>query len=325
MTVNAWRGLWVYGSCTILIVAIGCEAPPSEPPSRADGGFDAGATPEPVVNDGRPDGVALCYSALSSEHPATTQFWDALRGGKLEDRTAAITALTAAVAEHPAEEELQLLLGLAHLWRVAEPLPEQAGDMAGLIAAALGSRTALEKARELCPTDYRIAAWLGPVLVNTGRATSDDKTIERGLDVLQQGIDHYPQFVLFSKLLVYAGRAKSDPDFQLALQAVKDNMAVCKPSDPACSNHAHALHNVEGASVFLGDVYAKAGDAARARDAYEMARGSSTYRDWDYQELLNARIAGMHARIAAYDDDDAENDPEAAWSATYQCSICHRQ
>jgi hypothetical protein len=293
-------------------------------PLRDAAAADASASSTPSQG-ARPEGVALCYSALSSAHEATLAHWTALRGGRLEDRAAVIADLAQAATEYPEEEELALLHGLANLWRVAEPLPEQVADQGGLITAATTARSELERAYELCPTDHRIPAWLGPVLVNTGRALMDDATIENGLAVLQQGIDHYPSFVLFSKLLVFADRPKSDPDFQQALDAVFENVAVCEAGDPACTNHAHAAHNVEGASVFLGDVLAKAGDAAMARGFYEMAMQSPDYASWDYQALLLDRLENLDARVQAYETEALDDDPEAVWTSDKQCSICHRE
>jgi tetratricopeptide (TPR) repeat protein len=337
-SVQRWVGLFVLG----LACAVGgCGDDDGGDGRSADGGgerdaadtlLDASSVDASYVSPGaaagneqRPAGVAHCYSALSGNHAATSEFWTAFRGGELERRAAAIAALAAASEEHPDEEEFALLAGLANLWRVAEPLPEQVDDMAGFIAAALQARSELERAYALCPTDHRIPAWLGPILVNQGRALMDEATVQEGLTVLQQGIDHYPSFVLFSKLLVYANQPKDDPDFRQALDAIRENLAICEQGDPACSNHPHAAHNVEGASVFLGDVYAKAGDREAALSTYMMVHESEQLAQWDYHALLQQRLETLDARIAAYDDDDPDNDPVAAWSDDNQCSICHRQ
>ncbi len=285
---------------------------------------DGGAPPD----DPRPAGVALCYSDLSRGHVATAAFHEALSGGHAEDRMAAIAGLEAARAEHPMEEQFPLLLGLAHLWRIAEPLPEEAGDVSIIATSATKSREALEAAYALCPTDHRIPAWLGPILVNMGRALGDDAAVAEGMTILQQGIDHYPSFVLFSKLLVYADLPATDPAFQMALGAVEDNVGYCEsgnPGDPACLNTAAAWHNVEGASVFMGDVFAKAGRKTDALGFYQQAKTSETYAEWDYQALLDDRIATIDARIASFADMDVMNDALSSWSADNQCSICHRQ
>jgi hypothetical protein len=292
------------------------------------GGAPEGGVPEtgaPEGGDNRPPAVKLCYTDESRAHPATAAFWSALDGANVEDRQAVIAALKTATDEHPDEEEFALLHGLANVWRLGEPLPSETNDQASRIATVTAARSSLERAYALCPTDHRITAWLGPIVINWGRALNDQATIDSGFKTLQQGIDAYPSFVLFSKLLVYADRPKSDPDFQQALAAIDANVNTCSPGDPACINTLHVPHNIEGAMVFLGDTYAKAGQKDRAVDRYRAAMSESTYGEWDYQALLADRIATVDARIAAFNTADVADDPVSAWSDTNQCSICHRR
>jgi tetratricopeptide (TPR) repeat protein len=274
----------------------------------------------------RPEGVALCYSDLAESHPATKAFRAALDAGDREARAAAIEGLEAAVEEHPDEEELALFLGLASLWRVAEPLE---ADQGATVSSALKARAELERAYELCPTDHRIAAWLGPVLVNMGRALGQDALVDQGIAVLDEGIARYPSFVLFSKLLAYADRPADDPEFQNALDAIEANLDACVGDDgelardPACLNGATARHNVQGASVFLGDVFAKAGRTEEARATYEQARASEGFATWDFGPLLDDRLATLDARVASFANADPADDAESAWVAGYQCAVCH--
>jgi tetratricopeptide (TPR) repeat protein len=310
-----------------LLAAASCDDGGSDGVAGAGGDAGQGGGGAPV-DGARPEGVALCYSELSRGHAATKAFEAAISGGHAEDRLAVIAGLEAAREEHPTEEQFALLSGLAHLWRVAEPLPEEAGDLGVVASSATKAREALETAYELCPTDHRIPAWLGPILVNMGRAIGDEETVAQGMAVLQQGIDKYPSFVLFSKLLVYADLPATDPEFQMALAAFEANSDYCatgNPGDPACLNTPAAWHNLEGAWVFAGDVFAKAGRKADALGFYELAKTSPTYADWDYQALLDDRIDTIDARIASFADTDPTNDALSAWSADNQCSICHRQ
>lgn len=330
---RAMRSSFALGVMAMLVFGCGDDAaaPAGTEDAATDGaggagtdaGTDAGASR--AGNAGRPAGVATCYSALADAHPATTAFWAAFLGGKLEDRADAIAGLEAAGQEYPDEEEFALLAGLANLWRVAEPLPDQVDDLPGMITGALNSRTQLERAYELCPTDHRIPAWLGPVLVRTGEATGNQAAIDEGLEVLQQGIDHYAEFVLFSKMLIYADRPKDDADFQKALDAILENLDICPPDSPACTNQPLAAHNFEGASVFFGDVLAKAGMQSEARATYTMAMDVPEYAAWDYQSVLAERLDTLDARVKAFDTTDAKDDPESVWSADFQCSICHRK
>jgi hypothetical protein len=273
----------------------------------------------------RPEEVKLCYSEMAENHAATIAFWKALDNGSVADRAAVTAALKTAVDQHPDEEEFALLHGLANVWRLGEPLPSEATDQIGLIATVTAARAALERAYTLCPTDHRIAAWLGPIIVNWGRALSDQASIDLGLKVLQRGIDAYPSFVLFSKVLVYADRPKSDPDFQQALAAIDANVNSCKPGDPACGNTRRVPHNIEGAMVFLGDTYAKAGQKDRAVDRYQSTTKEATYAEWDYQTLLADRLAMLDTRIKAFDTPDTADDPVSAWNDVNQCSICHKR
>lgn len=331
---------------SIVVALIGCESSDeatldasrpldaSEDAAQQDasGLEDAGrleedAGPELIAaqgNEHRPEGIAHCYTTFSSAHEATQAFWVAFTKARFEERDAVTAGLAEAAEMYPDEEEFALLHGLAALWRLAEPTAAEVDDMSGLIAAATTARSELERAYELCPTDHRLPAWLGPIIVNTGRAIGNEATIEEGLAVLQQGIDNYPSFVLFSKLLIFSQEPKDDPDFQSALEALTENEMVCELADPACSNHPRAAHNREGASIFMGDVHAKAGDRQAALQAYERILDEPDYPSWSYGALLEERIDTLDARIASFDNDDDSDDFASAWSSVYQCSICHQ-
>jgi hypothetical protein len=341
------------------VAAGGCASECATAPVQMDAGMSAGpagapAPTSPVVSDdalmddagtdptpepdagmkagpnGRPIGVSECYSAMSSAHAATLHHWQALRSGDLEGRGAMIDALSAAASEHPHEQEFALLLGLASLWRVAEPLEIESLDPFLSLDTIEVAQRELERAYAMCPTDHRIPAWLGPIKIRMGRMLEDDALVAQGFEVLNRGIEHYPGFVLFSKLLVYADLPASDPDFKNAIDAVRENQVYCGSvatglaRDPACNNHPHAAHNIEGSAVFLGDMYAKAQDRPAALAAYQSAKAVPTWSSWDYRELLEERITTLDARMTALASPDTTDDLEPAWASTIQCSLCHR-
>jgi tetratricopeptide (TPR) repeat protein len=250
----------------------------------------------------RPAGVALCYSPTGDQQ--TSAFFDVFLKADYAARPAALQALEGAAMALPSEEEVALVNGLGHLWRIAEPAPQ---DPDSFLAAALTAKAEVQRAFDLCPSDYRIPAWLGPILVNMGRQLNDQATIDQGLAVLQVGIDHYPAFVQFSKLLIYAD--SDGADFQKALAAVESY--PCPHTDPACVNTPHAVHNAEGAALFLGDVYDKAGRRDDALAIYRAAQQSKDYASWPFRPLLEARMAGSPA--------------EYIWRSTSQCSVCHQR
>lgn len=302
----------------------------ADPTSGSDAGADPTDASTAVGPNGRPLGVSECYSAMSSAHPATHSHWEALRGGDLQGRGAMIDQLKAAVAEHPDEQEFALLLGLASLWRVAEPLEIESLNPFLSLETIETAQSELERAYAMCPTDHRIPAWLGPIKIRMGRMLGDDALVQDGFAVLNKGIEHYPGFVLFSKLLVYADLPASDPEFKNAIEAVRENQVYCGTvttglsRDPACNNHPRASHNIEGSAVFLGDMYAKAQDRAAALAAYESAKAVPTYSSWDYRDLLDQRIATIDTRMAALATADPNDHLEPAWASQIQCSLCHR-
>jgi hypothetical protein len=239
---------------------------------------------------------------------------------------AAIAALDAAAhARRLARRNSTCLLGLAHLWRLAEPLPDETMAPAVQLTSANAARDHLRQAYALCPTDHRIPAWLGPILVRFGRTLGDQAQIDEGLAILEAGVAAYPSFVLFSKLLVFADYPRDAPEFQQALDAVVANADACAaaPADPACLDHPRAAHNREGGVVFFGDALAKAGRRAEAEAIYRAALAEPGYGTWDHQGVLADRLATLDARIAAYATPDPSDDPVAAWAAPNQCALCH--
>ena len=308
---------------------------PAEPAGETNDLDDAGAVPTTGLDsgvgpNGRPLGVEECYSATSRAHAATERHWEVFRGGDLAARGDMITALSAAVSAAPSEQEFALLLGLASLWRVAEPYSWESLDPILTLDSIQVAQRELERAYAMCPTDHRIPAWLGPIKIRMGRMLEDAALVDEGFAVLNEGIEHYPGFVLFAKLLVYADLPASDPNFANAVAAVRENAVYCGSvatglsSDPACHNHPRAAHNIGGSAVFLGDMYAKAQDRDAALMAYQSAKAVPTWPRWPYRELLEERITTLDARMAALASPSPADDLEPAWTSQIQCSLCHR-
>ncbi|MBM4374097.1 MAG: hypothetical protein FJ095_03360 [Deltaproteobacteria bacterium] len=260
--------------------------------------------------------------------PSLANFRETLSTMDVAGRDAAIAKLAASTDAHPDAAEAWLLLGLGHLWSVAEPPSDI--DLATIGATAFKAKEELEKAYELCPTDHRIPAWLGPIGARMGETLKNEAMFDEAIAVLDKGIEEYRAFVLFSRMLVFANRPKTDSDFQQALSAVVDNIGACEAAptdsslhlilDPACNNSPHAYHNIEGSSVFLGDVFAKAGRKEDALASYSFGKLAPNYADWKWKSLLDERIAGLDERVAAYDTDAPKDE---AWNRNDQCVLCH--
>lgn len=312
----------------ICVAVAACDATTGMDEPVVDAGPDGSSLPVPDANtvDGtRPAGVTLCYTATAEAHPAVGQFRTALRTNDRASRAQVITALDAAATALPGEELVHLYLGLAHLWRLAEPLPGEDGLIAQL-GDATGARDHLRTAYQLCPTDHRVAAWLGPVLVQFGRRLNDTAQIDEGLMILDQGIAAYPSFVLFSKLLVFADSPRTSPEFANAYEAVTMNLQMCAmtPNDPACTN-ATVPHNREGGFLYMADAMTKALQRDAAKAAYEAAQAEPDYPTWSYKATLTDRLQQLDSRISLYSNANASDDPAAAWGAANQCMLCHQE
>lgn len=282
--------------------------------------------------------VWACRTEFGESHPATLGFWNALRADNKQVRNQVIEDLAIAMELNPDEEIFALLHGMANLWKIAEPLPEEDGDLAVQAMGAIASRESLEKAWEICPGDYRIAAWLGPILYRMGSSMNDEAMVQEGLDVLNLGIEKYPEFVLFSQLLIYADKDPDSPEFQNAFSAIQGNVAACSDEeatssddvvieenteDSACSNHYRAAHNVEGSSLFVGDVYAKAGDLETARRVYEQGLAFKDADSWPYSHLLEQRLDNLENFSQTAHEDQELKGAGWIWASQVQCAVCH--
>lgn len=76
--------------------------------------------------------------------------------------------------------------------------------------------------------------------------------------------------------------------------------------------------------VYMGDLLAKAQDKVAALAAYQVAKAAPDWETWDFQELLEARIRTLDERVAAARTEQSLDDLEAAWNASDQCLLCHR-
>lgn len=280
--------------------------------------------------NGRPLGVATCYDVANSDHPATLHLRQAIGRGDLAARDGVINELQAAAAANPEAEQFALQLALANLWRLAEPFGIELVNPLLLLDTLETARREFERAYALCPTDHRIPGWLGPLQVATGRILGDSALIDQGLAVLRIGMDHYPSFVAFSQLLVYADQPTSDPDFMKAVAAVRDLVHYCTGAnvgplrDPACMNGPGALRNIEGTAIYRGDLYAKLQDREAALTAYTRAKLAPDWESWSRRALLEERIGELDARIAAAASESTLDDLESAWQSSIQCSLCHQ-
>jgi tetratricopeptide (TPR) repeat protein len=277
-----------------------------------------------LADDERPPGVEPCTTTQSQNHPAAIEFWRVFNGNDYAARANASELLKRATEDHPDDAYLALLHAHVNLWRLAEM--QTFDDALVALGAVDTAEREFERSYALCPTDHRIPAWLGPLKVAAGRLFGDDARSEEGMRILEQGIAHYPRFVTFSKLLVFADVPIDTPEFKESLEAVRITRALCDGSaDPSCTDTPRVPHNREGGAIYLGDVYARAQDREAALAMYMSAKSRPAWNTWQYQEVLEERIRSLDARMAAAATPSTLDDHPTAWAATNQCALCHRE
>ena len=322
-----------------LVLVVGCGT------SSETSGPDAGLA---VLDSETPQDAHRAagddVAAWAPRSEAAQSFWDAFVRHDTAQLAAVIADLEAASEADSTDAEVVLLLGLAYLWELSQIDTNDATQMLAAGQASMQSISYLEEAVALAPTDFRINAWLGVLKLRMGQALGNQDILDEGTAILDEGVANYPEFNLFSRSLVAAMAPANDPEYQEAVEAVFSNMDECVEdtvdrANPdlapymdqftrsggkrVCWNAPRALHNLEGASLFFGDILVKNGDVAAGIIAYNNAKLSPDFASWDFAELLTSRLDEAEERAAMFGDDDDTNDPESIWSSPLQCAVCH--
>lgn len=299
-------------------------------------GYEGHAQPltrdEELGPNGRPIGVEDCYTTESSNHPATQAFYAALLSGDYAQRDSIIEQLSAAAAAAPEQEQFAFLLAHASLWRVAENRGLQ--DLLLMLSSIETAEREFARAYSLCPSDHRITAWLGPIKIMLGNVFGDSQRVEDGKRLLSEGVARYPTFVTFSQALAYSGATPSDPEFKILGETAHYYASLAAPGTEntcirdravACTNTATTPRNIEGTSLYVGDLFVKVQDRDNALNAYKFVELAPDAASWSYRPLIEERIRNIDVNLAAAKTATTFDDPQWAWSTTDQCSYCHRK
>lgn len=253
-------------------------------------------------------------------------FFDTLNG-RLDREQETIALLGAAVAGNPNDGRSFFLLGMMHLYRVGQSLTDYADPSPLAVAEAPLARAALDSAVPLSVEDRRVPGFRAAATYLNGVIAGDDELRAQGLVQLRDAIELYPDFNNFSFLGAVAPVvARDDPLFLESVELVRQAIASgCGPaSQPEiCGNAGKAPHNVQGAMMMFGDVYAKAGDRNQALAFYNLGLGLEGADTWPFRAAMEQRIDDIDDRIARWADGDPSNDPPFAGNGRESCAICH--
>jgi hypothetical protein len=199
--------------------------------------------------------------------------------GNPKVRTAPLRDLMTAYAVSPDDARVNLLLGLNHLWLAAEGDQTNPTTLDHVILA----EHFLARAQKLDPADRRIPSWLTPVRLSlTGLHKEKDRQ-EKTLRELETAYDEDPNFHSFTLALISVGTARSSPEFQRGLAAMRTAIGCgVTGEDPSCGNRPRWPHNREGFLTFFADYELKAGNTDRARELLLRTRQGPDYPRWRF-------------------------------------------
>lgn len=276
---------------------------------------------------------------------ATTSFREALYAARYESLHDVRRLPTAAYLENPSDPEVALLLGHAHLWTLSER--SRVGDEVGpeITDHALLAEHYFGEASALAPEDDRIPGWQGGARLAIGDIHDDQRATRRGYFQLREAVRAYPAFNGFGAGFVLSSQDRDSDRFAEAVELFWTNLAACAGDDRiredldyrrvmsrftttgrlrVCWNTELVPHNFEGFFLAMGDVLSKAGDVANAERAYRAAMLSPDYDGWRFAPVLEARLANLDERVAAFAAAaDPEEVPAMMFGSDYACTGCH--
>ncbi len=286
--------------------------------------------------------------ARASDSPQASQakqaFFAAFMTQRYEALPGVTAALTAAYLKNPADAELALLIGHAHLWRVAER-GRDPGAGPDVTDALVLANFYFNEAYRLQPDDHRIAGWIASTQMALGSVHGDERAKRRGYFMMKEGVHAFPEFNTFTLGYVMSRLPAGDPKLAEAVEAMWTNLDLCVghkvdrrnpdlsvlgsgtgPDGPTrvCFNGPHTPHNVEGFFLAFGDLLVKTGDPQLAKMVYLQARVSPTYDSWPFKTLLEERAGTAEIRATQFASvKSAAEPPEMISTSAHSCAICH--
>ncbi len=294
--------------------------------------------------------TAPAKPSIPDDSPAAASadraFWDALHGGHYDQIAAALEPLQAEYLSHPNDPKLAAHVAFLHVWRVSERsrLPSPPATITDDIALA---RRYFQEAVALAPDDARFRGFLAGMTMAEGRIHRDEKLTRMGFFAMNDAVDAWPEFNLFTRGYVMSALSYDDPRYADAVDDQWRNLDVCADAkldrkNPdfgpymalerhdgvkrACWNSWIAPHNFEGFFLNMGDMVVKAGDASTGRKLYAQAKLSKQYDTWPLRDLLERRIAQAEDNVAMFRAKEAgEAERKIMGQTAFACTGCHQE
>jgi hypothetical protein len=276
---------------------------------------------------------------------ANERFWSAFHGGRYDDISGVLEALTAAYLENPSDAETAAHIGFSHVWRLSERARLETRS-AAITDEAVLARKYFSEAVRLVPDDERFRGFYASMELGEGAIHGDEKLKRRGYFDMLKAIKGWPEFNLFTAGYVLSALPVTDGKYADAVEYQWQNLDICvdekvNRSMPdftkymaketttgpkrACWNSWIAPHNFEGFFMNMGDMIVKQGDVATARRIYADAKLSKTYGDWAFRSILEDRIVQAEDNVALFRNPrPAEKIRTMMQASTFACMGCHQ-
>lgn len=288
--------------------------------------------------------VARKPSTSAAEGEAA--FWDVLWGDDDSEgrQNVALHCLTKAAKASRKDGRSRFLLGMMLLYRFGHSTPDARVASEAARADVAAAQEAFDAALPLLwngqAGDSRVPGFAAAAKYVNGIAHGDVALVADGLADLDASVAVNPLFNLFDFVGVVAPVIRpTDPLYAKVIQTVDfalapDNLACLTEQPEICGNDGMAPHNLEGALVLFGDLYAKGlvqDDPSPFRGAdnlYRLANVFAQAGDWNarFKTLAAERQATVAERVALYGNDDPADDPLLIGNGPGEtCATCHHK
>ncbi len=286
------------------------------------------------------------HDASPEASRADATFWATLHGGQYDAIGPALDQLEAAYLAHPDDPRTAAHVAFLHVWRASERA-RKASISPTITDDLVVARRYFEQAVQLAPDDPRFRGFLAGMTLAEGSIHHDEKLTRTGFFAMNDAVDAWPEFNLFTRGYVMSGLPASSPRYADAVEDQWHNLDVCigrrlDRDNPdyapymaseqrtgwkrVCWNSWIAPHNFEGFFLNMGDMLVKQGDPAKARKVYAQARLAREYPSWPYRDVLDRRIAQAEENVAYFRADpprDAER--RMMGQSAFSCMGCHQE
>ena len=287
---------------------------------------------------------------------ADTLFWRILHAGQYDSIPRAMLLLKAAYLQNPRDARTTAHIGFLHAWSGTERA-RLASVPPTITDHVILARTFFARAAALDPADARVQGFHAAFEMSDAAVQRDDAAFAAGLTRARAAIAAWPEFNWFTVGYTLSGGDHASPLFREGLAMQWQTMDACSRTridrtnptaavalraeateqDPrrrrACWNSWIAPHNVEGFFLNMGDMLVKSGDWRTGVRVYALAQGMSSYPQWAFRDVLEARIARAEQNVAAFRRPDADGPGRAEESpgprimlrSRFACVACHQQ